>query len=121
MKTEENVMDERAGAELRRQRTALGLSQETVGKAIGCTFQQVQKYERGINRISISKLVIIERETGISADDIINHARGEGFVKKDVSPLLKSSINLVLDFLGSRKTLEDLRGGVERIINGRPA
>lgn len=34
----------------------LGLSQETVGNAIGVTFQQIQKYERGINRVGSSRL-----------------------------------------------------------------
>ena len=41
---------------LRLRRNMLGLSQEKLGEAIGLTFQQVQKYERGANRIGASRL-----------------------------------------------------------------
>ena len=44
------------GMRLRLRRTLLGLSQEAIGKAIGVTFQQIQKYERGINRMGSSRL-----------------------------------------------------------------
>jgi transcriptional regulator with XRE-family HTH domain len=44
------------GSRVRLRRTLLGLSQEKLGEAIGLTFQQVQKYERGANRISASRL-----------------------------------------------------------------
>ena len=46
-----NPIDVRVGARLRLRRNMLGLSQEKLGEAIGLTFQQVQKYERGANRI----------------------------------------------------------------------
>jgi transcriptional regulator with XRE-family HTH domain len=49
-------VDAYVGARLRMRRTVLGLSQERLGEAIGLTFQQVQKYERGTNRISASRL-----------------------------------------------------------------
>jgi transcriptional regulator with XRE-family HTH domain len=45
-----------AGARLRFRRQTLGLSQGAVAEALGLTFQQVQKYERGANRISASRL-----------------------------------------------------------------
>ena len=44
------------GKRLRMRRVMLGLSQESVGKAIGVTFQQIQKYERGANRMGSSRL-----------------------------------------------------------------
>lgn len=44
------------GKRLRMRRVMLGLSQEAVGKAIGVTFQQIQKYERGANRMGSSRL-----------------------------------------------------------------
>src|ERR671927_529699 len=49
-------IDIRVGARLRLRRNMLGLSQEKLGEAIGLTFQQVQKYERGANRIGASRL-----------------------------------------------------------------
>ena len=51
-----NPIDIRVGARLRLRRNMLGLSQEKLGEAIGLTFQQVQKYERGANRIGASRL-----------------------------------------------------------------
>jgi transcriptional regulator with XRE-family HTH domain len=51
-----NPIDVHVGGRVRLRRTVLGLSQEKLGAAIGLTFQQVQKYERGTNRIGASRL-----------------------------------------------------------------
>src|SRR3569623_1390735 len=56
-----NPIDVRVGARLRLRRHMLGLSQEKLGEAIGLTFQQVQKYERGANRIGASRLWDLSR------------------------------------------------------------
>jgi transcriptional regulator with XRE-family HTH domain len=48
--------DVHVGARVRLRRTLLGMSQEKLGEALGLTFQQVQKYERGANRIGASRL-----------------------------------------------------------------
>src|ERR687889_1215768 len=56
-----NPIDVRVGARLRLRRNMLGLSQEKLGQAIGLTFQQVQKYERGANRIGASRLHELSR------------------------------------------------------------
>lgn len=53
------------GRRLRLKRTFLGLSQESVGKQIGVTFQQIQKYERGINRMGASRLYDFAKALGI--------------------------------------------------------
>lgn len=50
-------IDVHVGARIRLRRTLLGMSQERLGEALGLTFQQVQKYERGRNRVSASMLV----------------------------------------------------------------
>lgn len=49
-------VDRHVGARIRQRRYDLGVSQSTLADAIGLTFQQVQKYERGANRVSASKL-----------------------------------------------------------------
>ena len=49
-------VDIHVGSRVRLRRTLLGLSQEKLGEALGLTFQQVQKYERGANRIGASRL-----------------------------------------------------------------
>jgi transcriptional regulator with XRE-family HTH domain len=51
-----NPIDGHVGSRIRLRRSLLGLSQTKLGDAMGVTFQQVQKYERGANRISASKL-----------------------------------------------------------------
>ena len=51
-----NPVDKYVGSRVRMRRIMLGMSQEKLGEAIGLTFQQVQKYERGANRIGASRL-----------------------------------------------------------------
>jgi transcriptional regulator with XRE-family HTH domain len=51
-----NLIDKHVGARLRMRRMMLGMSQEKLGEAFGVTFQQVQKYEKGINRMGASRL-----------------------------------------------------------------
>ena len=56
-----NPIDLHVGARVRMRRKLLGMSQEKLADALGLTFQQVQKYERGANRVSASKLFEIAR------------------------------------------------------------
>ncbi len=56
-----NPIDVHVGQRVRLRRTLLGMSQEKLGEAIGLTFQQVQKYERGANRIGASRLFDLSR------------------------------------------------------------
>ena len=70
-KTEElgpNPVDIQVGAKVKSRRLILGLSQEELAKSIGLTFQQVQKYERGTNRISVSRLVEICKALKVPVD-----------------------------------------------------
>src|SRR5471030_1017535 len=54
-------VDLHVGSRVRLRRTLLGMSQEKLGNAVGLTFQQIQKYERGANRIGASRLFDISR------------------------------------------------------------
>ena len=56
-----NPVDVHVGARVRMRRTLLGMTQTSLGEAIGLTFQQVQKYEKGTNRISSSRLYDLAR------------------------------------------------------------
>jgi transcriptional regulator with XRE-family HTH domain len=58
-------VDEHVGRRLRLRRTLLGLSQEKLGEAVGITFQQLQKYERGANRVSASRLYHLSLVLGV--------------------------------------------------------
>jgi transcriptional regulator with XRE-family HTH domain len=50
------AVDAYIGTQMRNRRAILGLSQEVLGKKLGVSFQQVQKYEKGINRVSAARL-----------------------------------------------------------------
>ncbi len=54
-------IDVHVGSRIRLRRTLLGMSQERLGDALGLTFQQVQKYERGANRVGASRLFDLSR------------------------------------------------------------
>ena len=54
-------IDVHVGSRIRLRRTLLGMSQERLGESLGLTFQQVQKYERGVNRVGASRLFDLSR------------------------------------------------------------
>ena len=56
-----NPVDMHVGSRVRLRRTLLGMSQEKLGDALALTFQQVQKYERGANRVGASRLFDLTR------------------------------------------------------------
>ena len=59
------------GVRLRALRKSIGMSQEALGRQIGITFQQVQKYERGVNRVSASMLVKAARALKTSPSSLL--------------------------------------------------
>ena len=60
----ETLIERRIGERLRRRRIELGLTQEQVGQVIGVSYQQIQKFERGANRISAARLMLIAERLG---------------------------------------------------------
>jgi transcriptional regulator with XRE-family HTH domain len=78
-----NPVDIHVGSRVRLRRTLLGLSQEKLGEAVGLTFQQIQKYERGANRIGASRLFefsrILDVPVSFFFDDMAERLKvGEG-------------------------------------------
>src|ERR1700761_9231535 len=67
-------IDIEVGGRIRARRVALGISQTALAKALGLTFQQVQKYEKGANRVSASTLVRVAKELGVTVAFLV----GEG-------------------------------------------
>jgi transcriptional regulator with XRE-family HTH domain len=55
-RVEKNPADKHVGGRIRMRRMMIGMSQETLGDALGITFQQIQKYEKGTNRVGASRL-----------------------------------------------------------------
>ncbi|MBT7605420.1 MAG: helix-turn-helix transcriptional regulator [Kordiimonadaceae bacterium] len=107
-KSTPNPIDIYVGSRLRLRRALIGMSQEKLGNALEITFQQVQKYERGTNRISSSRLFQISRILDVSVSfffddmdtEIIKQTEGMAEINKQV---------LQVDKLSRRETLEFVR------------
>ncbi|MEM7774664.1 MAG: helix-turn-helix transcriptional regulator [Pseudomonadota bacterium] len=63
-----NPVDVHVGSRVRMRRMILGLSQEKLGERLGLTFQQIQKYEKGVNRIGASRLYDLSRVLGVGVE-----------------------------------------------------
>lgn len=65
MKKATGAIDKEIGTRIRMRRVLIGMSQERLGDLLGITFQQVQKYEKGTNRISVGRMMDIARVLGV--------------------------------------------------------
>lgn len=65
------------GNAIRTVRTVAGLSQTDLGNALGVTFQQIQKYEKGVNRLSVTALIRICKVLNVSPMDLIGAEFGQ--------------------------------------------
>jgi len=96
-------LDVAIGARVRARRRMLGMSQTALGEELGVTFQQVQKYERGINRISGSTLIRLGRVLGVPAGSLLGDDE-----KADEAPpwayLMKSGVAETIDALAAVKS-----------------
>ena len=107
-----NPVDIHVGSRVRLRRTLLGLSQEKLGEAVGLTFQQIQKYERGANRIGASRLFefsrILDVPVSFFFDDMAERAKvREG--QEAVGLADQPQAALEPDPLTRRETLELVR------------
>lgn len=64
-------VDDQVAANMRRFRIAAGVTQEDLAAAVGVSFQQIQKYEKGHNRISIGRLVSVCEVLGVSLAEMV--------------------------------------------------
>src|SRR5471032_1078543 len=67
-KKQANPIDAQVGNRVRIRRMLIGMSQEKLGDMLGLTFQQVQKYEKGVNRIGAGRLYEVSRILGVPID-----------------------------------------------------
>jgi transcriptional regulator with XRE-family HTH domain len=115
MKKEPNFVDKHVGSRVRMRRMLIGMSQEKLGEALGITFQQVQKYEKGTNRISASRLQQIASVLGVTIsffyEGLPAGETGSGFAEE-------SSPVYMLDFMASQDGLQ-LMESFMRIRNAR--
>lgn len=102
-----NTMDAHVGARVRLRRMLLGMSQEKLGEHLGLTFQQVQKYEKGVNRIGASRLFDLARVLGVPVQFFYDEAPADvtgapataGFAEQPHE-------SYVVEFLSTREGLE---------------
>lgn len=99
-----NPIDTHVGGRVRLRRMLLGMSQEKLAEQLGLTFQQVQKYEKGINRIGASRLFELAHVLGVPVqffyDELAVAARAAGGFAE------RSAETYIVDFLNSREGLE---------------
>lgn len=109
-----NPIDVHVGSRVKLRRTLLGMSQEKLGEAIGLTFQQVQKYERGFNRIGASRLFdiskVLEVPIGFFFEEMDDKV-AENSPRKlaSLQGLAEDPVNFAYDPMSKRETLELVR------------
>jgi transcriptional regulator with XRE-family HTH domain len=107
-----NPVDIHVGARLKTQRALKGLSQERLADSIGLTFQQIQKYERGANRVSASRLYQFSKILNVPISYFFEEYRENGrpsyleygFGENDQAPF-----ELDQDLLTKKETVELIR------------
>lgn len=105
-------IDAHVGSRVRLRRTLLGMSQEKLGEALGLTFQQVQKYERGVNRIGASRLFDLARVLDVPISfffDDMPDAMGSNGVSRRSFGFAEGQEGFEDDTLHRRETLELVR------------
>ena len=101
-----NPVDAHVGSRVRLRRMLLGMSQERLGESMGLTFQQVQKYEKGVNRIGASRLFQISKILDVPIQFFFEEApySGDGNAVRGMAE--SDSEAFILEFLNSREGLE---------------
>jgi transcriptional regulator with XRE-family HTH domain len=102
-----NPIDVHVGSRVRLQRMLLGISQEKLGERLGLTFQQVQKYEKGVNRIGASRLFDLSQVLGVPVQFFYDDApAGEAEVGMISGLAERPGDSYIFDFLNTREGLE---------------
>lgn len=104
-KKKPNPIDIHVGSRIRLRRNMLGMSQERLGESLGITFQQIQKYEKGTNRVGASRLQAIASILGVPVAFFFEDAPG----RENETPsglAEESSGAFVVDFLNSAEGLQ---------------
>src|SRR5438477_8611784 len=76
-KKQANPIDAQVGHRVRLRRMLIGMSQERLGEMLGLTFQQVQKYEKGINRIGAGRLFEVAGILGVPVSFFYEDVNGK--------------------------------------------
>lgn len=103
-KKKPNPVDIHVGSRVRLRRTMLGMSQEKLGEALGITFQQIQKYEKGSNRIGASRLQRISEVLNVPVSFFFEDVPGGQVTAGGLSE--PSGSDYVVDFLSTSEGLQ---------------
>ena len=104
-KKKPNPIDIHVGSRIRLRRNMLGMSQEKLGENLGITFQQIQKYEKGTNRVGASRLQAIASILNVPVSFFFEDAPGQvGGGPKGLAE--DGSTSYVVDFLNSAEGLQ---------------
>jgi transcriptional regulator with XRE-family HTH domain len=104
-KKKPNPIDIHVGSRVRLRRNMLGMSQEKLGEALGITFQQIQKYEKGTNRVGASRLAAIATILSVPVSFFFEDAPGHESAGAK-GPFEDRSTSYVVDFLNSAEGLQ---------------
>jgi transcriptional regulator with XRE-family HTH domain len=120
-----NPVDKYVGSRVRMRRIMLGMSQEKLGEALGLTFQQIQKYEKGTNRVGASRIQQISEilqvpvsflfeggPSGVAGAEGANEATSPSYV----SDFLATSEGLALTRAFTRITDAKLRRSIVDLV-----
>ena len=99
-------VDIHVGQRLRMRRTLLGMSQEKVAEALGLTFQQLQKYEKGSNRVSASRLSELCQILNVPVSYFFEEMDAD---LRNLNRATKNKSGTPLDLINKRETLEFVR------------
>ena len=99
-----NPIDRHVGSRVRMRRVLIGMSQEKLGDALGLTFQQVQKYEKGTNRIGASRLQQMSAVLTVPVSFFFDGAPGSEGAAIDMVEQRSSAF--VVDFLSTSEGLQ---------------
>jgi transcriptional regulator with XRE-family HTH domain len=104
-------IDKYVGSRIRMRRIMLGMSQEKLGDALGLTFQQIQKYEKGTNRVGASRLQQISDVLQVHVSFMFEGApsRGAGGMSEASSPAYVSDFLATSDGLALTKAFTRLK------------
>src|ERR1700682_1147324 len=99
-----NPIDKHVGSRVRMRRMMIGMSQEKLGEKLGITFQQIQKYEKGTNRIGASRLQHIATILTVPVAFFFEDAPGTAAAAPGLGE--PQSTSFVVDFLSSAEGLQ---------------
>jgi transcriptional regulator with XRE-family HTH domain len=110
----DHLIDKKIGSVIRMQRVKLGLSQSDLGNALGVTFQQIQKYERGANAVASTRIADLCRALEMTPNDLFGvSSKIDGDVSKLTSWTMKTALKL-------QNASPAMRQAIDAMLNAVP-